>query len=67
MLIEQLIEFKLRGLGLLDRTCTPTAGYFHVKAKMSKKNLQLDYYLLQKYLQNLTQKCKIISVFWTKL
>ena len=35
MLIEQIIEFKLRGLGPLNRTRTPTTGYFHVKAKIS--------------------------------
>ena len=36
MLIEQIIEFKLRGLGPLDRTCSPTIGYFHVKTKIRK-------------------------------
>ena len=36
MLIEQIIEFKLRGLGPLDRTCSPTTGYFHVKTKIRK-------------------------------
>ena len=64
MLIEQIIEF--RGLGPLDRTCTLTTGYFHVKPKISKENLWVDYYLLLKYLQNLTPKCKIINVFSTK-
>ena len=49
LLIEQLIEFKLRGLGPLNRTCTPTTGYFHVKTKISKENLRMDYLLL-KYL-----------------
>ena len=67
MLIEQIIEFELRGLEPPNRTYTPTIGYFHVKAKISKENLRVDYYLLLKCLQNLTQKCKIISVFWTKL
>ena len=67
MLIEQIIEFELRGLGPLGRICTPTTGYFHVKIKISKENLRVDYYLLLKYLQNLTQKCKIMNVFWTKL
>ena len=39
MLIEQIIEFKLRGLGPLNRTCTPTTGYFHVKNKnLSEKS-----------------------------
>ena len=37
MLNEQIIEFKLRGLGPLNRTCTPTIGYFHVKTKISKE------------------------------
>ena len=67
MLLEQLVEFELRVPGLFDRTCTPTTGYFYVKTKISKENLRVDYYLLLKYLQNLTPKCKIINVFWTKL
>ena len=36
MLIEQIIEFKLRGFGPLDRTCSPTTGYFYVKTKIRK-------------------------------
>ena len=35
MLIEQIIEFKLRGFGLPSRTCSHTTGYFHKKAKIS--------------------------------
>ena len=71
MLIEQIIEFEMGGLGPLDRTCTPITGYFHVKTKISKERLRLDYYnntitknnyLLLKYLQNLPPKCKIINV-----
>ena len=58
MLIEQIIEFEWRGLGLRDRTCTLITGYFHIKTKISKKNLRLDNYLLVKYLQNLTPKAK---------
>ena len=49
MLIEQIIKFKLRGQGPLNLTFTPTTGYFHVKTKISKENLRVDY-LLQKYL-----------------
>ena len=49
MLIEQIIEFKLRGLGPLNRTCTPTTGYFHVQANISNENLRVDFLLL-KYL-----------------
>ena len=48
-------------------TLTPTTDYFHVKTKISKENLRADYYLLLKYLQNLTPKCEIIKVFSTKL
>ena len=58
MLIEQIIEFEWRGLGPLDRTCTLTAGYFHFKTKISHENLRVDYYLLLKYLQNLTPNTK---------
>ena len=48
MLIEQIIEFELMGLGPLDRTCTPTTGCVHVKAKISEENLRVDYHLLPK-------------------
>ena len=36
MLIEQIIDFELRGPGPLGRTCTPKTGYFHDKTKISK-------------------------------
>ena len=58
MLIEEIIEFVLRDLGPLDRTCTLTTGYFQVKTKISKVNHRVDYYLLLKYLQNLTPNAK---------
>ena len=48
MLIEQIIEFKLRGLEPLNRTCSPTTGYFYVKTKIYKENLRVDYLLLIK-------------------
>ena len=54
MLIEQIVEIQWSILGPLDRTCTLTTDYFHVKTKISKTNLRVDYYLLLKYLQNLT-------------
>ena len=47
MLIEQIIEFELRGLGPLNRTCTPATGYFHVKREISNENLRVDYSLLK--------------------
>ena len=75
MLIEQIIEFELRGLGPPHRTCTQTTGYFHDKTKICKKNLPVDHYFLLNiphfplpgpiHLQNLTPKCKILVVFWT--
>ena len=58
MLIEQIIEFKWRGLGPLDRACTFTTGYFHVKTKISREKFRVDYCLLLKYLQNLTPSAK---------
>ena len=45
MLLKQIIEFELRNLGPLDRTCTLTTGYFYVKRKISKEHLRVDYYL----------------------
>ena len=44
MLIEQTIELQLRGPGPSGRTYTPITGYFHDKTKISKENLQVDYY-----------------------
>ena len=35
MLIEEIINFELRGPGPPGRTCTPTAGYFYDKTKIS--------------------------------
>ena len=58
MLIEQSIEFEWRSLGPLDRTCTLTTGYFHVKTKILKEKLRVDYYLVLKYLQNLIPNAK---------
>ena len=46
MLIEQFIEFKLRGPGLSDLTCTPTTGYFHDKTKVSKEYFRVDYFTI---------------------
>ena len=56
--MKQVIEFEWRSLGPLDRTSTLTTGYFHVKTKISMKNLGVDYYLLLTYLQNLTPNAK---------
>ena len=82
MLIILIIEFELREPGFPGRTCTPTTVYFHDKTKISKEDLQVDYYLLLKcctrqctllsqpglnHLLNLTSKCKILSVCQTRI
>ena len=48
MLIEQIIEFELRGSGPLGRTCTPTTGYFQCWAPQ-------DFFLVR--------VSKLISIF----
>ena len=50
MLIKQIIEFKLRGLGPLDRTCSPTYNWLLLYQNKNKENLRVDFYLLLKYL-----------------
>ena len=35
MLIEQIIEFELKGPGPLSRTCTPITVYFYDKKQKS--------------------------------
>ena len=45
MLVEQITEFKLRGLGPSGCTGAPKTGYFHYKAIISEANLRLNYYL----------------------
>ena len=78
MLIEQIIEFQLRGPRPPGHTFTPITGYFY-KTKISKANHRVDCYLLLKYCRrqctehplpgpnHLTTKCKILHVFWTKI
>ena len=39
MLIEQILEFELRGPGPPGRSCTLTTAYFHDKTKISKEKL----------------------------
>ena len=52
MFIEQIIEFELRGPGPSGCTCIAKTDYFLGKAKISKINLQVNYYLLLKILQD---------------
>ena len=58
MLIEQITEFQLKGPGPFGRTCTPITGKLHDKIKISKKNFQVDYYLLLKYCR---RQCALLS------
>ena len=46
MLIEQIIEFELRGPGPPGRTYTPTISYFHEKTKIFKKYLRVNYFII---------------------
>ena len=43
MLIEQIIEFELRGPLPSGRTGSSTTGYFHDKTKISKASFQVNY------------------------
>ena len=64
MLIEQIIEVQLRGLGPPGRTCTPITGCFHYKTNISKKNLPVDYYLQLKCCK---RQCTLPLPTWIKL
>ena len=46
MLIEQIIELRLRESGPSGRTCTPTNVYFYDKTIISKEYFRVDCYLL---------------------
>ena len=63
MLIEQIIEFELRGSWPPGRTCTPRTGLRYDKIKILKKNLRVDYYLLQKYCR---RQCALLTPTWAK-
>ena len=80
MVIEQTIKFEFRGLVPLGRICTPTTGYFYDKTKISKKNLQVNFFLLLKYcirqctllcltraksLRKFNAKMQDFKMFWT--
>ena len=57
MLIEQIIEFKF------NRTSAPITAYFHDKAKTSKANLRIAYYLPLKYCR---RQCTLLPSAWAK-
>ena len=58
MLINKLLNLNGGARGLLTVHVLLQSGYFHVKTKIPKENLPEDYYLLLKYLQNLTPNAK---------
>ena len=58
MLLEQIIEFQLRWPRHPGRTSSSTTGYFPDKAKITKENFRVDYYLLLKYS---TRQCTLLS------
>ena len=61
--MERIIELQLRGPGPAGPTCTPITGYFHDKTKISKENLQVDYYLLLKCNQ---RQCTLLPPTWIR-
>ena len=63
MLIEQMIEFELRGPGPPGRTCTPKLVNFMTKQTSLKEDLRVDYYLLLKYCR---RQCILLPPTWAK-
>ena len=63
MLIEQIIEFQLRGPGPPGRTCTSITDLLHDKRKIANENLRADYYLLLKYCR---RQCALLPPTRTK-
>ena len=49
MLIEQIIEFKSRGPGHSDGTCTPTTDYFMTKQKSLRNSSRVILILITFY------------------
>ena len=43
MLVEQIIEFELRGPRLHGRTCNPKTGYYCDKIKIAKANFRVNF------------------------
>ena len=63
MLIEQIIEFQLRGPGPPGRTCTYITGQFYDKTEISQANLRVDYYL---FLKCCWRQCTLLTLTWAK-
>ena len=82
VLIQQIVEFELWGLGPSSRTCTLTSDYFHDKTKILKANFRVIIIYCQNiaggnvpyfplpgpsHLQTLTPKYKNLNMLWIKL
>ena len=80
MLIEQIIEFELRGPEPPGRTGSPTTGYFHDQktlrnifdwiillftAKYCRGQCTITSLPGPDHIQNLIPNCKTLNVFWT--
>ena len=63
MLIEQNIEFEVRGHGPLGRICIPTAGYFYDKTKILRNIFELVISLFLKYRR---RQCTLLPPAWIK-
>ena len=59
MLLSKPLNFNWGG----GQTYTPITSYFHDKAKISKENLRVDYYLLLKCSK---KQCTLLPTTWTK-
>ena len=62
MLVEQIIEFELRGPRPPGLRCTPTTGYFLDKTKISKKNLLAHYYQAYLLLKYSRRQCTLLPL-----
>ena len=63
MLIDEIIEFELRGSRPPGRTCTPKVVIFMTNQKFIKDNLWMDYYLLLNYCR---RQCTLLPPTWAK-
>ena len=63
MLIEQIVEPRLKGSGPPGLTYTSITGYFHDKTKISKENLRVGFHLL---LKCCTRQCTLLPPTCTK-
>ena len=63
MLIEQIVELRLKGSGPPGLTYTSITGYFQDKTKISKENLRVGFHLV---LKCCTRQCTLLPPTCTK-